>query len=160
MATRDRTPAATGEPASPSLLYLIGRVDRIVRRAINDVVRRHGLSAAQYTTLSVLAHRGGLSNAQLARRSLVSSQSMNEVLLALEKRQLVRRRAHPAHGRIRQAQVTAKGRALLAACDAEVSEVEAAMVASLTGREREALHRALLSCVHALHGGLTGDERA
>jgi hypothetical protein len=30
-----------------------------------------------------LARRSGLSNAQLARRSLVSSQSMNEVLLAL-----------------------------------------------------------------------------
>ena len=105
----------------------------------------------------MLARRGGLSNAELARRSLVSSQSMNEVLLALEKRQLVRRRAHPAHGRIRQAQLTPKGRALLAACDAEVGEVEARMVASMSSRERAALHRALLSCVHALHGGLTGD---
>ena len=152
-----REPAPSGESPSPSLLYLVGRLDRIVRRCINDVVRRHGLSAAQYTTLSVLARRGGLSNAQLARRALVSSQSMNEVLLALEKRQLVRRRAHPAHGRIRQAQVTAKGRTLLAACDAEVGEVEARMVATMSSRERAALHRALLSCVHALHGGLTGD---
>jgi DNA-binding MarR family transcriptional regulator len=82
---------------------------------------------------------------------------MNEVLLALEKRQLVRRRAHPAHGRIRQTQLTPKGRALLVACDAEVAEVEATMVASMRSREREAFHRALLSCVHALHGGLTGD---
>jgi DNA-binding MarR family transcriptional regulator len=157
MAAAARASGPLDEPPGPNLLYLIGRVDRIVRRSINDVVRRHGLSAAQYTTLSVLARRGGLSNAQLARRSLVSSQSMNEVLLALEKRQLVRRRAHPAHGRIRQAQLTPKGRALLAACDAEVGEVEATMVASMSSRERAALHRALLSCVHALHGGLTGD---
>jgi DNA-binding MarR family transcriptional regulator len=157
MAAAAHVPAPLDEPAGPNLLYLIGRLDRIVRRSINDVVRRHGLSAAQYTTLSVLARRGGLSNAQLARRSLVSSQSMNEVLLALEKRQLVRRRAHPAHGRIRQTQLTAKGRALLTACDQEVAEVEAAMVASMSTRERAALHRALLTCVHALHGGLTGD---
>jgi DNA-binding MarR family transcriptional regulator len=157
MAATARTPDPLDEPAALNLLYLIGRVDRIVRRSINDVVRRHGLSSAQYSTLSVLARRGGLSNAQLARRALVSSQSMNEVLLALEKRQLVRRRAHPAHGRIRQAQLTAKGRTVLAACDAEVGEVEATMVAGMTSRERRALHRALLSCVHALHGGLTGD---
>ena len=82
---------------------------------------------------------------------------MNEVLLALEARGLVRRRAHPEHGRIRQAKLTAKGRNLLAACDAEVSEVEERMVSGLSGREQVALRRALLACVHALHGGLTGD---
>ena len=66
---------------SPTLLYLVGRADRVVRRAMNEVLAAHGVSLNQYTTLSVLAGRGGLSNAQLARRSLVSPQSMNEVLL-------------------------------------------------------------------------------
>ena len=79
------------------------------------MVKAHGLSVNQYTTLSVLDRRSGLSNAQLARRSLVSPQSMNEVLLTLEERGLVRRRAHPDHGRILQARLTAKGRRSLAA---------------------------------------------
>ena len=113
----------------PTLLYLVGRIDRVVRRSIDEVVRAHGLSVNQYTTLSVLDHRSGLSNAQLARRALVSPQSMNEVLLTLEQRGLVRRRAHPDHGRILQTRVTAKGRKVLAACDEEVREVEARMVA-------------------------------
>jgi DNA-binding MarR family transcriptional regulator len=142
------------DDGAPTLLYLIGRIDRVVRRHIDDVVGSHGLSVNQYTTLSVLEHRSGLSNAQLARRALVSPQSMNEVLLTLERRGLVRRRAHPDHGRILQARLTAKGRRLLMACDAEVREVEARMMHDLTARDEAALRRGLLAGVRALHGGL------
>ena len=138
----------------PTLLYLIGRIDRVVRRRIDEVVGAHGLSVNQYTTLSVLERRSGLSNAQLARRALVSPQSMNEVLLALEQRGLVRRRAHPDHGRILQARLTAKGRRLLAACDADVREVEGQILSDLTARDEAALRRGLLAGVRALHGGL------
>ena len=142
---------------APTLLYLIGRIDRVVRRNIEEVVRTRGLSVNQYTTLSVLDGRSGLSNAQLARRALVSPQSMNEVLLALERRRLVRRRAHPDHGRILQTRLTPKGRRLLAACDAGVRVVEARMVTDLSARDRAALRRGLLTGVRALHGGLERD---
>jgi DNA-binding MarR family transcriptional regulator len=145
------------EDDGPTLLYLIGRMDRVVRRQIDDVVRAKGLSVNQYTTLSVLDHRSGLSNAQLARRALVSPQSMNEVLLALERRGLVRRHAHPDHGRILQARLTAKGRRLLQACDTGVQEVESSMLADLSTSERAVLRRGLLSGVRALHGGLDHD---
>jgi DNA-binding MarR family transcriptional regulator len=123
---------------------------------MGTVLEVQGLSVNQYATLSVLDRREGLSNAQLARRALVSPQSMNEVLLALEQRGLVRRRAHPDHGRILQARLTAKGRALLARCDAEVHQVEARMVSGLSEDEQAALRVALLSSIRALQGGLQG----
>ena len=104
----------------------------------------------------MLDRRSGLSNAQLARRSLVSPQSANEVLLALEQRGLVTRRAHPDHGRILQTRLTAKGRRTLAACDAHVREVEAAMVKALDGKQQNALRQGLVSCIHSMHGGLRG----
>ena len=138
----------------PTLLYLVGRMDRVVRRAMGNVLTAHGLSVNQYATLSVLDRRSGLSNAQLARRALVSPQSMNEVLLTLEQRGLVGRRAHPGHGRILQARLTAKGRTLLARCDEEVHQVEARMVDSLSEDEQAALRGALISSIRALHGGL------
>jgi DNA-binding MarR family transcriptional regulator len=148
-------PAATAEDGeAPTLLYLIGRIDRVVRRRIDEVVGEHGLSVNQYTTLSVLRRRSGLSNAQLARRALVSPQSMNEVLLALERRGLVHRRAHPEHGRILQARLTSKGRRLLAACDAGVREVEGRLLDGVSARDQATLRRTLLSGVHALRGGL------
>jgi DNA-binding MarR family transcriptional regulator len=138
----------------PTLLYLVGRMDRVVRRAMGNVLTAHGLSVNQYATLSVLDRRSGLSNAQLARRALVSPQSLNEVLLTLEQRGLVGRRAHPDHGRILQARLTAKGRTLLARCDEEVHQVEARMVGSLSEDEQAALRGALISSIRALHGGL------
>jgi DNA-binding MarR family transcriptional regulator len=144
----------TADDREPTLLYLIGRIDRVVRRAMGTVLEGQGLSVNQYATLSVLDRREGLSNAQLARRALVSPQSMNEVLLALEQRGLVRRHAHPDHGRILQARLTAKGRALLARCDAEVHQVEARMVSGLSEDEQAALRGALLSSIRSLHGGL------
>jgi len=150
-------PPERADDGSPTLLYLVGRVDRVVRRAVDEAARPYGLSVSQYTTLSVLARRSGLSNAQLARRSLVSPQSMNEVLLALEQRGLVRRRAHPDHGRILQAQLTAKGRKVLAACNERVAAVEAQMVGELSGADQAALRAALVQCVRALHGGLESD---
>ena len=145
------------EDGGPTLLYLIGRMDRVVRRHIDDVVKAKGLSVNQYTTLSVLDHRSGLSNAQLARRALVSPQSMNEVLLALERRGLVQRHAHPDHGRILQSRLTAKGRRVLRACDTGVHEVESLMLGDLSQSEQAVLRRGLLSGVRALHGGLDHD---
>jgi DNA-binding MarR family transcriptional regulator len=144
--------AATGagDAGTPTLLYLVGRLDRVVRRAILEAVRSHGLSVNEFTTLSVLARRHGLSNAQLARRSLVSPQSANEVLLALERLGLVRRQAHPAHGRILQTRLTAKGRRVLASCDARVAEVEARMVSKLSPTQQVALRRALVQCANGL----------
>jgi DNA-binding MarR family transcriptional regulator len=147
-------PDTRPDRSGATLLYLIGRLDRVVRRAIDDVVKEHGLSVNQYTTMSVLEHHSGLSNAQLARRSLVSPQSANEVLLSLERRGLVRRRAHPDHGRILQTRLTAKGRRTLQACDQRVRDVEASMVKTFSLRRRAALRQALLDCVHTLHGGL------
>jgi DNA-binding MarR family transcriptional regulator len=157
VARRRATAADRADDTAPTLLYLVGRVDRVVRRAIDDVARPYGLSVNQYTTLSVLDRRSGLSNAQLARRALVSPQSMNEVLLALEHRGLVRRRAHPDHGRILQAQLTAKGRKVLAACNEQVAAVERQMVGQLSGEDQATLRAALVQCVRALHGGLEGE---
>src|SRR4051794_14475676 len=145
---------AAEDGGAPTLLYLVGRMDRVVRRHIHDVVKARGLSVNQYTTLSVLDRRSGLSNAQLARRALVSPQSMNEVLLTLERRGLVRRRAHPDHGRILQTRLTPKGRRLLDACDAGVRQVEARMIGELSPAEQAVLRHGLLSGVRALHGGL------
>jgi len=150
------TQAPADDSREPTLLYLVGRIDRVVRRAMGTVLEGQGLSVNQYATLSVLDRRSGLSNAQLARRALVSPQSMNEVLLALERRGLVRRRAHPDHGRILQARLTAKGKALLARCDAEVHQVEARMVSGLSDDEQAGLRCSLLRSIHALQGGLEG----
>jgi DNA-binding MarR family transcriptional regulator len=134
--------------------YLIGRLDRALRRHLDEQIAREGLTTLQYTTLSVLRARSGLSNAQLARRSLMTPQSMSEVLARLEQKGLIRRDPHPDHGRVIQVELTPAGRDALAACDRVVDEIEATMLAQVDPPEREQLAAWLASCIRMLGAGL------
>ena len=139
----------------PRVSYVIARLERAVRHGINERVRPYGLTTLQYTTLSVLgARRGGLSNAQLARRSFMTPQAMGEVIEALERAGFVKRNRHPNHRRVFPATMTAKGRRVLSACDDSVGEMEEEMMRDLSPSERAALLEALKSCVRSLQGGL------
>jgi DNA-binding MarR family transcriptional regulator len=50
--------------------------------------------------------------------------------------------------------LTAQGKRVLTACDVAVDAMEANMLQNLNASERKQLMHGLLSCVHALHGGL------
>jgi DNA-binding MarR family transcriptional regulator len=117
--------------------YLVGRFDRLVRRRFEDVLGAHGLTIAQYTALSVVAVRPGLSNAQLARRSLITAQGMNTVVTALERLGLVDRRPDANGGRRLPVAITDRGREVLASCDAGTSRVEDDLLSPLSPGERD-----------------------
>jgi DNA-binding MarR family transcriptional regulator len=136
----------------PRVSYLVGRLDRILRRRLAEALAPHGVSLPEYTTLSVLRARRGLSNAQLARRSLITPQAMNEVLTRLEERRLVHRRADPGHARVRPAELTAAGARLLRAADASVDTVECAMLGGVGAAEQKRLRALLDSALHGLDG--------
>ena len=91
--------------------YVIARLDRAIRREIAEMAAPHGLTATQFTALSVLRTGKGLSNAQLARRSYVTPQSMIEMLGTLENKGLVQRAPAPDHGRIMHVELTGEGAA-------------------------------------------------
>ncbi len=150
-------PAMLGEreeTATARISYVVARLERAVRAAINTRVRPYGLTTLQYTTLSVLGRRGGLSNAQLARRSYMTPQSMNEVIEALASKGLIERKQHPNHRRVLPARLTATGIKVLEACEEAVAEMEEEMLRELSRDERDALYHGLVSSVRALHAGL------
>jgi DNA-binding MarR family transcriptional regulator len=134
--------------------YVIARLDRAIRREITDMVAPHGLTATQYTALSVLRMGKGLSNAQLARRSYVTPQSMIEMLGTLEAKGLIVRSPAPDHGRILRTELTPKGRRLLARCDAAINRMEIEMTRELSPEQLDEFEQMLRSCVHMLHAGL------
>ena len=155
--TVDTSAGALAAAVEPRISYVIARLERAVRAAINERVRPHGLTTLQYTTLSVLGLRGQpLSNAQLARRAYMTPQSMIEVIDALERNGLIRRDPHPNHRRVYPATLTPKGRRVLAVCDASVAEMEEEMLAELGPADRESLLASLKACVRALHAGFPG----
>ena len=137
-------------PGPVRLSYAVGRLDRVLSRALRERLALHGLSLPEYTTLSVIAAGGGLSNAQLARRSLITPQSMNAVLIGLERQGLVRRSADRAHGRAMPTELTTAGTRTLAACEREVDELETLMLDGLDEAAADELRAALLRLARAL----------
>lgn len=125
----------------------------MLRRRLAEALEPHGLTLPEYTALSVLHGRSGLSNAQLARRSLITPQATNEVLARLEARKLVRRRADPSHGRIRPAGLTSTGTRLLARADRAVDAVEREMLGDLSAADRRRLSELLATTLRRFGGG-------
>jgi len=149
-------PAAAPQPdekPEPRISYVVARLERAIRQAIGVRVKPYGLTTLQYTTLSVLGHRGELSNAQLARRSYMTPQSMSEVIDALEQKGLIERNPHPNHRRVFPAALTAEGRRVLRACNDAVDELEQEMLADLTPHQQRSLRNGLLAAVRALNAG-------
>jgi len=127
----------------PRTSYLVARLDRLIRQRLSEALKPFDLTVPQYTLMSVLDHRPGLSNAQLARRSYITAQAMHQVVNSLEQRGLISRTSSPDHGRVQMAELTVAGRELLAKCDGAVAQVEADLFGPL-GPDEESLLRRFL----------------
>src|SRR5215472_5589713 len=115
------------------LLYLLKQVELAVRSHLDDLLRPAGLTALQYTALTVLERHRDLSAAQLARNSFVTAQSMADMITALEGRGLIERHRDQLD-RYRD----------------PVRALEATMIAGLSKAEIRDLRRSL----HACHANL------
>ena len=152
-------PAASGG-SRPLTTYLIGRLDRVVRRALDERLREFGLTALGYTALTVLTARPGLSNAQLARRSFMTPQGMNQVIDGLVDKGYVARAPSAEHGRIRRIDLTERGRAVVDECSSRVLAYEAELLDALDADDREQLNSLLRRVVDSNRQlALAGDPR-
>ena len=135
---------------SPSLLYMVKQVELVVRSHLDELVKPSGITALQYTALTVLERHDGLSAAQLARDSFVTAQSIADLVRSLENRGLVRRERNPRNRRELLILLTDTGRELLAQQAAPVRELEERMVRDLTAHQSEQFREALSKAWHAL----------
>ena len=85
------TGTADRPPGGVALLYLVKQVELASRAKLDEIVRPAGLTALQYTALTVLERHSDMSSAQLARASFVTAQSMADMITALEDRELIER---------------------------------------------------------------------
>jgi len=138
------------QSSSPSLLYAVKQVEQVVRARLDAVLRPHGATALQYTALTVLQHRDGMSSAELARNAFVRPQSMADLVSALESRRLVVRVKDAADRKRINVMLTDEGRAFLHACEAEVADLERTMLQDLTDHQVKVLRSALNSCRRSL----------
>ncbi|MFI9583541.1 MarR family winged helix-turn-helix transcriptional regulator [Streptomyces sp. NPDC052236] len=117
---------------------------------MDELLKPAGITALQYTALTVLRRRDGLSSAQLARNSFVTAQSMADMVTGLERRGLITRRRDPGNRRVLLISLTDTGRELLAAYDEAVGALEERMLGGLRKQERHDLEDYLNRCRAAL----------
>jgi DNA-binding MarR family transcriptional regulator len=134
------------ESGSPLLIYMVKQVELAVRSQIDEIVRPVGLTAAQYTALTVLERHADMSSAQLARYSFVTAQSMADMITALEGRKLIERHRDKADRRRLVVALTDEGRAMLDRCRDEVAALEATMLSGLSAAQTKALRATLATC--------------
>jgi len=135
---------------SARISYLVKRVERGVRARLDDALQSLHVTTPEYTALSVLRHRSGLSSAQLARRAFVSAQAMNLIVVGLERRGWIARSPNPDNAKVLCARLTPAGKDTLVACDRATAQVEKALLAELSGSEVTALREMLERCASAL----------
>ena len=147
---------AVPDRPEPMLLYLVKQVELAIRSHLDDLLRPAGLTALQYTALTVLERHSDLSSAQLARNSFVTAQSMADMITALEGRGLIERHRDRADRRRLVVALTARGRDLLGRFRDQVSALEEQMLAGLTRPQILSLRRNLHTC----HANLAGQPHA
>lgn len=141
---------ASETPNETSVMYMVGRINQGIRREMTERLRPWEVSVQQYTAMSVLNARPGLSNAQLARRALVTPQSMIEIVAKLERRGFVRRAADGSHATILRAQITPRGRELLDAVDPTICEIQNDLLAPMSSTQREIFLKTMLATMERL----------
>src|SRR3954471_13494096 len=135
----DAPPVHRLPPRAPSLLYAVKQVELAVRAHLDELLRPSAITALQYTALTVLDRRGGLTTAELARSSFVTPQTMGDLVTALERRGLIERSPDPGNRRRLPVGLTAGGHDLLAGFEGAVRALEERMVGDLSAGERAAL---------------------
>jgi len=136
-------------PVEKRVGWVLKRARQALRAAMDEALRRHGLTTAQYAALSALEAGPGLSGAAVARRCFVTPQTMNEIVAHLEAVGLVERRRGD-DARVLQVYLTATGQNLVGACHQAVAAIEERMVSELSPSERRQLLDSLRHCVDAL----------
>ncbi|WP_209313811.1 MarR family transcriptional regulator [Blastococcus sp. TF02A_35] len=144
------TERPSGPPAPPLLLYVVKQLELATRAQLDALLRPSGITALQYTALSVLVRRPAMSSADLARASFVSAQSTSDLVGALERRGMIERQVDPDSRRRMLIRLTAEGRAFLAEYDPLVAQLEERMLQELDRGQRDALRGYLNSCRRSL----------
>jgi DNA-binding MarR family transcriptional regulator len=129
---------------TPRIIYLAKRAEIEITSRMGNALETSGLTPIQYTLLYFIdINKGDLSSAQLSRRFSVTPQSMNELVQVLQKKNLVRKNADPAHGRILRIGLTKKGKQLLEDSNHVLDELEKNLFIQLSHNERTILRTLL-----------------
>ena len=106
------TPPAIGEGKRGEagyLGYLLRQAAHAQRKRMDRILAPLGLTHPQFLVLIMIRAYPGCSNAELARLTMLTPQTVHAIVAALLQREWVARQAPPAHGRVRPLELSASG---------------------------------------------------
>jgi DNA-binding MarR family transcriptional regulator len=146
-----RNEGRAGESEPVRLTYLVTRLQWALRGRLDEITQRFDLTPKQYTALSVLAERPGMSSATLARFTNVTPQASNEMVAVLERKGFLERSTDQADARRLEMTLTRAGRTALTKCDELVDRLEREVFDLLDATQQETFRTMLDTCLQATH---------
>jgi DNA-binding MarR family transcriptional regulator len=134
--------------------FLMKSLQHTLRQSMDEALRKRGLelSFAHFAALFGIFCEPGITGAKLARRAMVSAQTINSALRRLEEEGRIERGPHPDSRRADSWRLTDEGIELLEQAREVGSGVVARMLAPLAPAETAALQDYLRRCIAALEG--------
>lgn len=133
--------------------YKLKKTQHALRLHMDEALRTLDLTTPQYAVLAQLELKPGASNAALARSAFITAQTMHGIVSNLEKRGLVERKSDISHGRILCTELTDQGHKIIAQAHDMIRDVEARMLATVSGEHKVMLEKLLLECFNNLNNG-------
>jgi DNA-binding MarR family transcriptional regulator len=130
--------------------YWLKRCYQSLRRAVDQDLRRYGLTLSQRDVLLALWEAGSMDQGALRERLGLEQSSVSRLVDGLVRRGLVSLQAAESDRRVRIASLTAAGRSLLQETPGASELGGELMVAGLSQEERHELVRLLKQCTQNL----------
>lgn len=130
--------------------FALKQAQQALRAYLDTGLREIGLTMPQYAVLAFLKAKPGASNAALARRAFVTPQTMQAILVTLERSGHLTRTPHPEHGRVQTTKLTEAGAKVLEAATGIVADAEVRLRSAAAPLEPQMVTAMLLRVAEAL----------
>jgi len=118
---------------------------------MDEALKSIELTTPQYAVLAQLELEDGISNAELARRSFITAQTMHGIVSNLENRSLIKRKTTSDHGRILSTTLTKKGLNIVQKAHHLIRNIEEKMTCTMTSDQKGFLEQILSECLNNLN---------
>lgn len=150
------TPKQTPRSAVDWISYSLKITQHRLRHRLDAELAQLGITAPQNAVLLAVAGNPRISNAELARAAFVTPQTMQAILVNLERGGLIMRTPHPDHGRVIMTELTKAGQKAVVDGAKAVDVVERQMLCTLSTEEARLFSDMLKRCAAALEGQPVG----
>lgn len=138
-------PAGKGKRGEKGYLgYLLRQAAGAYRHQMERALADLHVTPPQFAVLTMLKAYPGLSNADLARLTLLTPQTVSIIINNLERAEAIVRRPHHYHGRVQQIEISETGKTLLARCRERVQVIEKKLAEGLSQEEESAIRKWLV----------------